>query len=338
MALRFMDGFECGGTSGKAAHLTKYSDSNLVDIDIATPRTGACALTFTSTAGYLITKTLPASGGAIVGVALRVAAFATGDDLLQIREGSTVHLTVYLDGPTRCLSVRRGTTTLATGATVLALSTYYYLELKAVIHDTTGSYELRIDGATELTASGVDTRNGGATGQWDNVALVAVWIESFDDLYICDTSGSVNNTFLGPCHVETLLPQTDAVSAGSNAGLTPSTGTDHGALVDENPPNTTDYNGSSTVGAKDTYQYPSLSLSGTIAGIQTNLYVAKSDSAARQVCAVVRTGSLDYDGANVSPGTSFLYFSEVRSLNPGTGVAWTTADINAIQAGMKVTA
>jgi hypothetical protein len=331
MALLFFDGFD---SSGATALVTKYSSSSAVNTDSTNQRTGNYCVWFTSASSFLVTKTLPASGGAIVGVAVRLPSYAA-DDILQIREGSTTHMTVALDTAGK-LSVKRGTTTLATGTTVLTLSNWYYIELKTVIHDTTGSYELRIDTVTELSDAVEDTRNGGTTGQWDNIVINCAAVGTLvDDFYVCDTSGSTNNDFLGPVKVETLLPQT---GNGTNTGLTPSTGTDHGALVDESPANTSDYNSSATVGVKDTYHYPSLSLTGAVLGIQTNLYVAKSDTAARTVCAVVRSGGTDYDGANVSPGTTFGYFSEVRATNPATGLAWTTADVNGMEAGMKVTA
>jgi hypothetical protein len=289
-----------------------------------------------------ITKTLPVSGNiAIVGIAARFGTAPSSiEDVFEVREGTTVHVALSLNS-SRQLVVRRGTTTLATGTTVLALNNWYYLELKTAIHDTTGTYEVRIDGVSEaaLTATGVDTNNAG-TSTWNNVLLYGAGASVYyDDFYVCDGSGAApRNTFLGAVKVETLYPQTDAVAAGSNAGLTPSTGTDHGALVDENPANTSDYNSSPTVGLKDTYNYPSLTLTGTILGIQTNLYVAKSDAAVRQVCAVVRAGGVDYDGATVSPLTTFSYFSEVRAQNPNTSVDWTSSDIATLQAGMKVTA
>src|SRR4030095_5489947 len=216
---------------------------------------------------------------------------------------------------------------------------WYYLELRAVIHDTAGVYEERGDGLTDLLATGVDTRDGGTAGQWNCVGINGAYSSYFyaDDFYVCDGSGTRNNTFLGSVLSETLWPQTGAVAPGSNTGLTPSTGTDHGALVDENPPNTTDFNYSATVGAKDTYNYPAVTLPGAILGVQTNLYVAKSDAAARTVCAVVRTGDTDDEGVPVSPLTSYGYFWETREVNPATGLPWTTAEVNAIEAGMKVT-
>lgn len=342
MALLFVDGFDHSGATN-TIHFTKYSDGSGAGISTSSPRTGLGRLNLGNSFGYVTTKPLTASGGCVVGCAIRVDvddATADSGPILHVREGGTTHLRLEFT-TSRTLRVVRGDgTVLATGTTVLPLGTWVYVELKTVIHDSAGTYAVRLDGVAEaaLTGSGADTRNGG-TGVWDRIHLIGIggggFQFSLDDLYVCDTSGAApQNDFLGPCQVETLLPQT---GNGSNAGLTPSTGTDHGALVDENPPNTSDYNSSATVGAKDTYTLPSLALTGAILGIQTNLYAAKSDAAARQVCAVVRTGGTDYDGANVAPTTTFSYYSEPRPVNPQTGLAWTTADIDALEVGMKVT-
>jgi hypothetical protein len=136
--------------------------------------------------------------------------------------------------------------------------------------------------------------------------------------------------------VETLFPQTDAVAVGSNQGLTPSTGTDHGALVDENPPNTTDFNSSAQVGTKDTYNYPSMTYTGTVFAVQPQLYVAKSDSSGRQICPVVRVNGVDYDAVPSSLSVTWGYVSNAWHQNPNTLVSWTVADVAALQAGMKI--
>jgi hypothetical protein len=346
MALLFIDGFDHSGTSG-GIHATKYSSSGGTVSVVSSPvRTGAGAAALGGATGGSLGKSAYSIGlgmPAILGFAVRFS-LLSADRICAFQESGTEHVGLALTAAGQ-LIVYRGTTAsvLGTSTTTLVVNTWYYLEFKAAVHDTTGSYEVRIDGVPEatLTASGVDTR-AAATG-----VLTGFFIRGsgasgekfyFDDLYFCDGTGTIRNSFLGPCKVETLLPQTDAVAAGSNAGLTPSTGTDHGALVDENPPNTTDYNSSPTVGLKDTYNYPSLALTGTVLGVQTDLYVAKSDAVARQVCAVVRAGGVDYDGANVSPLTTFSYFSEVRAQNPNTSADWTNSDLASLQAGMKVTA
>lgn len=334
MALLFMDGFEYN--AGPVATGKWGAGSGTVSSTQA--RTGTFAVT-TTFSSLLTTRPFVTSGGAVMGAAFYFTVAPDRNDIFQVLEGATIHVAVSITAAA-LLTVKRGSTILATGTHPLVANTWYYLELKTIIDDTVGTYELRINGVAELSATGVDTRNGG-TGVWDR-ALINIGTagsQTFvDDFYLCDTSGSApRNTFLGSVKVETLLPQTDAVAAGSNAGLTPSTGTDHGALVDENPPNTSDFNSASTVGLKDTYQYPSMTLTGTILGIQTNLYVNKADAVVRQVCAVVRAGGTDYDGANVSPTTTFTYQSEIRAQNPNTAADWTTTDIASLQVGMKVT-
>lgn len=341
MALLFFDGFDTAD-GAFANYGGKYTTVVGCTGSTSPVRTGARSVQMTSGGSSFLGKTLvPApSGGFVVGVALYLLNNpSAAADLFQIREGTTVHLALTIDSA-RHVVVKRGTTTLATGTSSVPGNSWIYIEFKGVIDDVAGSYEVRLDGLMELSATGVDTRNAG-TGVWTNVALQPPATGSpmlhLDDLYICDQSGPRNNDFLGPVKVETLLPQTDAVAAGSNAGFTPSAGTDHGALVDETVVNTTDFNSGATVGVKDTYQYPALTLPGTILGIQTNLFVSKSDNNARQVCPVVRTGGVDYDGANVSPLTSYTYFTAVREVNPATGVLWVAAEVDAIEAGMKVT-
>jgi len=337
MSFLFMDGFD--HYTGSPAGGSKWgSVLSSVNIGSTSPRTGIGYMSINSNGSTCTTKTFTPSGGFVVGMAFRMGDFAAGSvDLIRICEGATVHLAFGLNA-SRIPVVKLNTTVIQTGSTVYALNSWYYIEVKGTIHDTTGSYTYRIDGVNQLTASGVDTRNG-ATGVWDNVVVASSGgFHAIDDFYLLDSSGSAPwNDFLGSIKVETLFPQTDAVAAGSNAGLTPSTGTDHGALVDETTPNTTDYNSHATVGQKDTYNFPTMTLAGTIYAIQTNMYVSKSDATVRQVCAVVRAGGVDYDGANVSPLTTFQNFNEIRTLNPNTGIAWVVADITTLQAGMKVT-
>jgi hypothetical protein len=343
MALLFIDGFDHGGTW--LLHSTKYtsvSGGSNAAIVTTPARTGAGALQNTDVSvnrgGYAI----PSGTPVIAGVAFRFPAAPASDHailLIQDTPGALNHLLLVLTS-TRRLSLQTGVgVTFVQGNTVLAVDTWYYLEFKTSVHPSTGTYEVRIDGVVEMQGSG-NTSGGGAN------VITSVIIGSpgagqswyFDDFYICDGTGPApQNTFLGPVRIETLLPQTDAVQAGSNAGLTPSQGTDHGALVDEVPPNTSDYNASATVGAKDTYNYPPMTLHGAILGVQTVLYVQKSDAAARTVCAVLRSGGADYDGANVAPATTYKYFSEARGLNPAGATAWTESAIAALEAGMKVT-
>ena len=271
-------------------------------------------------------------------------AVTTGYALFALYEGSTAHLTVVIES-TGKLSIKRGAyngTNLATGNTVLSVGTWYYVELKATINDTTGSTEVRINGVADspLTLTNTDTRNGGVSGVCDifmlgQVASTTGSQASYDDVYVCNTSGATNNDFLGDCRIDTLLPNGD----GNYTQFTPSTGVAHYAVVDESTPNTTDYNYSSTSGDRDSYTFPDLTglVSQTVYGIQINAAALKSDSGSRSLGTMSRLSGTNKDGAGAALSTSLAYLSEIQETDPAS-VAWTEANVNAAEFGVKVTA
>lgn len=341
MSLLFMDSFDHYGTASNPATLGKWgSGTSSPDASSTVVRTGTHALRINGVSNITTKPMTFFNSSFIVGFAFNsVLGTIINNDILRIQEGSTIQLAVAID-TTGKLSVKRGATVLATGTKVLSANNWYYIEFKGLIHGSNGNYELRIDTVPELSASSINTINSGTT--LDRVylsgALGGGSYSYIDDVYIADTYGSApRNNFLGPVKIECLMPQTDAVAVGSNQGLTPSTGTDHGALVDEIPPNTTDYNGSATIGTLDTYNYPNMVLSGSVLGIQTNMYCQKSDAGLRTICPVIRMPSgLEYPRTAISPNTTFSYSTEICEVNLDTFGEWTPAVINGIQVGMKV--
>ena len=227
--------------------------------------------------------------------------------------------------------------------TVLSQDTFYYIELKVTISDSAGVIVLKINGATELNLTSQDTRNGGnatadtitlgAGGQNNSAAIF-----SYDDLYICDGTGSApDNDFLGDCRVEASLPSGNGNSSqlvGSDADST-----NNYLLVDESAPNgDTDYVESSTVGNKDTYAMGNLaSTSGTVYGVQPVPVAKKTDAGSRSIVSVVRLSSTEVDSAAKTLTSSYLILPDVRTTKPGGG-AWTITDWNNAEAGVKVNA
>lgn len=344
MALLLIDGFD----HWNSGNHNKWLYNNFMSPSSGAARTGTQGLSGGIGGPYVFTKFYTTDGGIVCGFAFRSSLSSTGV-IFSVRENNIVHLTLELSGSLglsfgtvgpsgRTLTLKNGGgATLGTSVTQLIASCWYYIELKATIADA-GSYELKIDGVTEASVTGSgDTRNGGA-GTWDQVVMQSPTNSTqMEDFYLCDTSGPAPyNSFLGVCKVETLWPQTDAVAAGTYNTLTPSTAADHGALVDEANPNTTDYNGSATVDAKDSYQYPPSTAVNPILAVQVNPYMAKSDTSGQQVRPFLRLGTTDYDLPVTSLDTTYHFRSAVMGLNPVTGLAWTVADIATLQAGMKV--
>jgi hypothetical protein len=282
---------------------------------------------------------------AVVGFAFNTGSVVRAGEMrvLSIIKTSVENVTLTI-GAGGALSLRRGTvigTILATGATSLSSSTWYYLELKVLFSDTVGTYELRVNGVSEFSGTNADTVSSGSAG-WDSLGFGHITLTntpdpelSYDDLYVCDGTGGVNDTFLGDHRIVAVVASS---GNGTAVDWSPSTGSDHGALVDENPPNETDYNQSGTAGHRDTYNFAAVGVAGTVKAVQT-VNLIKADAAGiRYVGDVARIGGTNYDSTGVVVGSDWTYRLEMHPTSPATSAAWTIAEIDVAEFGVKVTA
>jgi hypothetical protein len=342
MALLLMEGFD-----HLAANLftTKGWNANPPSVQAGRPPDGNCArMSLVSTNGTIaIQRLLPSSSTTLIaGFGWRTSynvATATNDIFVLMAAGGQT-FRVAID-TSRRLVIRNSTgTVIATGTTALNLNTFYYIEVKAFANGASGTCELHLNGAAEIAST---VGNFGSTA-FDTVRLAfqtnasnpTTFFNEFDDLYVVDTTGAANNTFLGDFHVYTLFPSAD----GAHTDYTPSAAGSHFSKVNEQSPDgDTSYVSDATVGHRDSYAFDDLPvLAGAVFGVQTNLYARKDDVAARQIAAVARPGSTDRDGATVTLGTTYAVFSEIRETNPDTSAAWTIGDVNASEFGVKTVA
>lgn len=214
---------------------------------------------------------------------------------------------------------------------VLPFNSWAYVELKTYLHGSAGTVVVRVNGVTVLDLTGQNTTVSSTSVSAIALCGMAAW----DDLYICDSSGSTNNDFLGDCRVDAHYPTAD----GTTHTWTPSTSTVHYSLIDETAPNTTDYNSTATLNAIDTFVTEDFkNTGGTIYGVQTNLCAIKEDAGVCTMAPVVRPASTDRVGTGFSPSAdSYLYFSNVYELNPETSAAWAESEFNATEFGYKKT-
>jgi hypothetical protein len=154
----------------------------------------------------------------------------------------------------------------------------------------------------------------------------------FDDLYVCDGSGSARNTFLGIQRVENLLM---VPGAGAHQGWTPVPPSDHGANVDEaTPDDDTTYN-SASAAAQDSYLHAAVTLTGAINGVQVNPSWKKTDAGTCTARTLVRVGSTSYPGATQLPLTTYSVMPEVHEVNPASGLDWIAGTVNAAEFGVE---
>lgn len=262
-----------------------------------------------------------------------------GRELVRVMEasGSVAHLTVKTNQTSGTLSVRRNTTTLGTTTEAVTAGVYYYLEFKWSIHDSTGSYELRLNGTTVLSGSSVDTRNGGS-GIWDTIMLSSIGTgtgvsTSFDDFVVWDTTGSAPyNDFLGPVRVKTIFPD----GAGASSDFTPSAGSNYQNVDEASQDGDTTYNSESTPGDHDTYTFGAVGLTGTVLGVQTNLWVRSDGAGSETIRPKIRIGATDYNGTTVGVSTDYANKPEVFQVSPATSTAWTVTEIDGAEFGIEL--
>lgn len=308
-----------------------------VEINSSTARTGSQSLSL-GQAGSYCTRNLSSNLVSFVfGVAFRTADVTSYNRILVgFMDGTTYQIEVRMTTGSK-LRVTRNGTTLATGTTSLVANTWHYIEFKATINGSTGSYTLKLDGVQELTASSVNTQNTA------NAYITAVRLHSiaennggaaslYDDLYFCDQN-SPNGDFLGLISVEHKRPS----GAGSNNDWTDSAGGTHYGSVDDTTPNDdTDYVSSATVGHIDTYAFANRSFNGDIKFLQIIYNAKRDDATARVIAGVTRHGSTNYAGDSNSLTGSYAYYTDVQDVNPGTSAAWTGDDFDAAEFGVKV--
>lgn len=292
-------------------------------------------------------RTLPTNYATlIVGRSVKIATLGTSAfTIFGFGDGGTVQINILI-GTSGEILVWRGPQSGATGlastsAGVYTAGTEVYFEAKVTFNGSTGAVEVRKNGTAVLTASSLDTTQSannyanriyiGADGTVNNTAGANA---DADDYYLCDTSGSTNNDFLGDIRVECLLPS----GAGNSTQWTPSAGSNY-QCVDETAVNgDTDYVSSSNIGDKDTYAMGNLSsTAGTVFGVATKLRARKDDAGTRTLKSVVRLSATESNGASIGQGTSYAEMFDIFETKPGGG-SWSTTDVNNMEAGVEVVA
>jgi hypothetical protein len=221
---------------------------------------------------------------------------------------------------------------------VIVANTFHFIEVELVIHDTTGSFKVWVDGTLVINATGVDTRSNVGVNPAD---ADTIWLGSdggnpgpgttstFDDFYYKDTNAKV-----GLAKVEVLPPTSDVLQTFAR-----STGATNFSLVDEAQANgDTDYVQGSAVGDRDTYGFTDLSSTpASIYAVQATAFAEKTDAAARSIALQVISGATTSDGANFALASSYGKFDRIMETDPNTAAAWTAANVNALTGGPKVT-
>ena len=253
--------------------------------------------------------------------------FVWYDGLANTRQGR-----LQLEGTGGELEFHRGTTLLETTTGLnLQIDQYYYLEMKVTIDNAAGAYEVKLDGVTILSDSGIDTQNS------INDTMNAVWWNGdgatdvdIDDLIIMDDQGSKNNDFVGDVIVRSRIP----VGDGNQNDFTPVGEANNWETVDDGatPDDDSTYVHSAVVDEIELYDFEdALSDNPEIFAIEVMSHYRKVEAGNRSVRNLVRSGGSNFEEAQLGSGVEYRYIRSMLENNPDGGGAWTKSTFDAAE-------
>jgi hypothetical protein len=340
MALLWIEGFEGYGTATNSAPQPvgvigrKYPYTAFEqNMDLEVGRLGGYCLELPG-ASAMGTPSLTTDDTLIVGFAFRVDG-SSNLTLMALWDGASKNVNLRYNKTSLELEIYLDNVLLETTSGLgIANHTWYWIEMAVKTNGSVGTYDVELSGVNILSDTGIDTQTGSnawsSSIRWFGGGTTNRW----DDMYVCDSTGSTNNGMLGNVKVIGLSPNADDTA---NFG-TSTPNVSHYANVDENPSDDdTSYVEDSTANVTDLYDYETLSGSGDIFGLQINTQCRETDAATFSLITPIKSNGTQSDDAGTVVGTtSYTTRSRVSEIDPDTSAAWTFAGVDAAKFGIKV--
>lgn len=274
---------------------------------------------FSMGAAFYLTA-LPASSTAIM-----------GGDVTAIKKH--FYLTLGSDGT---LSVWYQSKAIQLGIATITTGKHYYIEISGyrtpIAND--GGVKVAVNGETVFSQSSMLV----------NTTVIDVWFNApsavdlyLSGIYVLRGGSESGPQLLGPIWVKALPPITD----GTYSELTPSTGTDHYAVIDESQPNTADYLALNETGpAQELFTVEALGETDSVKAVCPMVYACAQtqDATAGQVEIWIRQGTTDFIVAGpVDTDRDNRYYSGGDITQMASSLAWTAAAIASAEFGFEIT-
>ena len=325
MTIYYMDGFDSYANATQLdqnTRLTQVGSPTILSSADAYKNIGRCLRL--SYSDYIYHTFDSAVTTAVVGCHVKVP--TTCENMIQFCDSlNNYHCTVevYYTGEIRLVDSTNATKDTITG--VYSPSNWFHIEVKLVLNS---SVTVKVNGAQVLYDNTGDYQSG--TAQIERMRLVCNDNSNplFDNLFIADD-------WQGQLEMITLVPTSD----GTHTDFSPSTGSDHYAVVDEETALDTDYNEATALGDKDTYQITPSGIATPIKAVSVFNRVFKEGSSTAGVKNILRAGSTDYQGSSDERilTSDAEMITDIWEVNPNTSSAWTTSDLSSMEFGVEVT-
>lgn len=242
MALLWLEGFE-GGVN--ATDWARKYDVQSGGIGTQPGRWGGVALRFDTNPGAEFrTRDLGNKNNAVMGCNFFCRDAVTNGEqkLFALMDAGGEQIALYWLQSTAgkvIFRVKRGSTVIGTTTNFWATGWWTLVEWSVVL-DTTGSngsVEVKINGISELLVTGIDT-TAIASLVWNRAYFASSsgsaggTVGQVDDIYVLDSSGAKNNTYLGEHAIEAAVPNGNGNRNQWDTGPTPGSG-NHWTFIQE---------------------------------------------------------------------------------------------------------
>ena len=218
-----------------------------------------------------------------------------------------------------------GSTQTLSGA--LPVSTETHVEVRILLHNSTGWLKSWINGVLYTEITGIDTlENGSALDSMVLNYLRSNWLVGDIALHTMTSPLGAPGVYYLP-----------AASDGTDTDFTPSAGTDHFAMVDEvGPDEDTTYNESAGTSLhRDSYL--TAGITGlTVLSVSPLIRARKTDTGTSSIKVGLRHSATEGQGAAIGLSEDYLTYMEWMDTNPSTSAAWAAAAIAATEATVQV--
>ncbi|MHA2023347.1 MAG: hypothetical protein ACTSWQ_06770, partial [Candidatus Thorarchaeota archaeon] len=272
----------------------------------------------------------------IVGVAHKRSS-ARSSYIMSLYDGTTKGMNLWTQDRGSEIHIFRGSTFIETtsGANI-GTDVWNHIEFKVKCHASSGEYELKVDGITITSATGVNTK-AGSNDYHDSIRFEPTsytW-PRWDDLYICDSTGAQNNDFLGNQQVSAIFPGGGDVIADWETVVP--VGNHYETVDEEEVDDDSSYIEDDDSGDRDIWNYGSVPTYGQIQGLQINTDCKETDATDFTLITVIKSGGTEYNDSPQAAGSGdWLTLRRIAELDPDTGVLWTESGINNAAFGVKV--
>lgn len=351
MALLWMDGFDHYGTgaTGNDNMLrglwagVNTSGAAAVGITNSTSRTGSCSMRISESgvAGNPRLRRVFGASYDVVGFAgvyfLSTLPEGNEHQFVQFRDSDNAAQIGFVITSTGAIRAYRGSYSALLGTSadaVVVASAWQHIEFACHIHDSAGWAEVRVNGVTVLSLSGIDTKATSLAG----AAQVALSVRQagpatagpnyyIDDIFAWNDQGDSNNSFIGDKRVGLITPnddtaQADWTPAGSVTGF--------GAISEIPQDADTTYIEAQDAGYVSEFELQdAVGDIGAISAVQTYVIQRKTVAGVCNTRVGLVSDAAETLGADRPVTEQYTYYTDMFESDPNTAAPWTKTGLSA---------